>query len=275
MAKKTKPKTNLGPDGAVTPTPKAPPVDPKPDDRVLLEGPHSRLRELRLLVRVVIDFIRGFRTLHFCGPCVTVFGSARIPESHPYYHLGMEMGKGLTRIGFTVMTGGGPGLMEAVNRGAKEAGGRSVGVNIILPIEQAPNRYLDKMVNCRYFFVRKVLLFKYSFAFVALPGGLGTLDELTEALTLIQTKTIIHFPVVLIGAAYWRGFTALLEDMVKAGTVSPTDLKLFLVTDDLTEALEHIRKHAIEEFGLQPKAPKPSRILGEDTYPIVITDRPP
>ncbi len=260
---------------AITPTPKTPPVDPKPDDRVLLEGPHSRLREMRLLVRAVIDFIRGFRTLHFCGPCVTVFGSARIPESHPYYHLGMELGKGLTRIGFTVMTGGGPGLMEAVNRGAKEAGGRSVGVNIILPIEQAPNRYLDHVVNCHYFFVRKVLLFKYSYAFVALPGGLGTLDELTEALTLIQTKTIVDFPVVLIGAAYWRSFTALLEDMVKAGTVSASDLKLFLVTDDLAEALEHIRKHAIEEFGLQPKAPKPSRMLGEETYPIVITDRPP
>jgi uncharacterized protein (TIGR00730 family) len=165
--------------------------------------------------------------------------------------------------------------MEAVNRGAKEAGGRSLGVNIILPSEQAPNRYLDKMVSCRYFFVRKVLLFKYSFAFVALPGGLGTLDELTEALTLIQTKTIVHFPVVLIGAAYWRGFIELLEDMVKAGTVSPDDLKLFLVTDDLKEAIEHIRKHAIEEFGLQPKAPRPSRMLGEDGYPVVITDQAP
>jgi uncharacterized protein (TIGR00730 family) len=232
----------------------------------MLEGPHSRLRELRLLLRAVIDFLRGFRTLHFTGPCVTVFGSARIPETHPYYKLGIELGEGLTRIGFTVMTGGGPGLMEAVNRGAKEAGGRSVGVNIILPTEQEPNPYLDTMVSCRYFFVRKVLLFKYSFAFVALPGGLGTLDELTEALTLIQTRTITNFPVVLIGAAYWRGFTALLEDMVKAGTVSASDLSLFLVTDDMTEALEHIRKHAIEKFGLRPKGPKPSRILGENRY---------
>src|SRR5215210_7396143 len=254
-------------------SPKAPPTNPLPEDRILLEGPHSRTREMLLVLRAVKDFVIGFRTLHFCGPCVTVFGSARIAETHPYYHLGIEMGKGLTRIGFTVMTGGGPGLMEAVNRGAKEAGGRSVGVNIILPAEQDPNRYLDKMVSCRYFFVRKVLLFKYSFAFVALPGGLGTLDELTEALTLIQTKTIIHFPVVLIGANYWRGFIALLEDMVKAGTVSAGDLKLFLVTDDLTEAIEHIRKHAIDEFGLQPKAPTPSRMLGEDRYPLVITDQ--
>ena len=148
------------------------------------------------------------------------------------------------------MTGGGPGLMEAANRGAREAGGRSVGVNIVLPFEQAPNRYCDRIVTCRYFFVRKVLLFKYSYAFVALPGGLGTLDELNEALTLIQTKKILHFPVVLMGATYWRGFLALLEDMVKAGTVSANDLKLFLVTDDLDEALEHIRKHAIEEFKL-------------------------
>jgi uncharacterized protein (TIGR00730 family) len=254
--------------------PKAPPADPQPEDQVLLEGPHSRIRELRLLVHATLDFIAGFRALHFCGPCVTVFGSARMPETHPYYQLGIDLGRGLSRLGFTVMTGGGPGLMEAVNRGAREAGGRSVGVNIVLPSEQAPNRYLDRMVTSRYFFVRKVLLFKYSYAFVALPGGLGTLDELTEALTLIQTKKIIHFPVVLIGAAYWRGFIALLEDMVKAGTVSPGDLKLFLVTDDLTEALEHIRKHAIDEFDLKPKAPKPSRMLGESSYPVVLTDPP-
>ena len=136
------------------------------------------------------------------------------------------------RLGFTVRTGGGPGLMEAANRGAREAGGRSVGVNIVLPFEQLPNRYCDRIVTCRYFFVRKVLLFKYSYAFVALPGGLGTLDELNEALTLIQTKKILHYPVVLMGSTYWRGFLSLLEDMVKAGTVSASDLKLFLVTDE-------------------------------------------
>jgi len=240
----------------------------QPDDRVMLEGPHSRLRELRLLVNVIRDFISGFRILHFCGPCVTVFGSARIPEGHPYYQLGIEMGRGLTRLGFTVMTGAGPGLMEAVNRGAREAGGRSVGVNIILPFEQQANRYCDRVVTCRYFFVRKVLLFKYSYAFVALPGGLGTLDELNEALTLIQTKKVLHYPVVLMGATYWRGFLALLEDMVKAGTVSASDLKLFLVTDDLNEALEHIRKNAIEEFKLLKKPPKPSKWLREKGYGI-------
>jgi len=255
-------------------TPQPVKTSPHSEDRILLEGPHSRVREARLLVKAIIDFIRGFRALHFCGPCVTVFGSARMREGHPYYQLGVEAGKGLAKLGFTVMTGGGPGLMEAANRGARAAGGRSVGVNIVLPFEQAPNRYCDRVVTCRYFFVRKVLLFKYSYAFIALPGGLGTLDELNEALTLIQTKKILHYPVVLMGATYWRGFLALLEDMVKAGTVSSNDLRLFLVTDDLNEALEHIRKHAIEEFKLMKKPPiKPSRILREEPYPIVLTDQ--
>jgi uncharacterized protein (TIGR00730 family) len=247
--------------------PRAAKPSPEPEDRILLEGPHSRLRELRLLLKVTRDFIVGFRTLHFSGPCVTVFGSARIREGHPYYRVGVDLGKGLARLGFTVMTGGGPGLMEAANRGARDAGGRSVGVNIVLPFEQAPNRYCDRLVTCRYFFVRKVLLFKYSYAFVALPGGLGTLDELNEALTLIQTKKILHYPVVLMGATYWRGYLALLEDMVKAGTISANDLKLFLVTDDLNEALKHIHKHAIEEFKLLRKPPKPSKLLREEPYP--------
>jgi uncharacterized protein (TIGR00730 family) len=227
-----------------------------------------------LVYHVVKDFIQAFRVMHFVGPCVTVFGSARVSEGHPYYQLGRDVGAGLAKLGFTVMTGGGPGMMEAANRGAKEAGGRSVGVNITLPMEQSVNRYLDRSVTCRYFFVRKVVLFKYSYAFVAMPGGLGTLDELTEALTLIQTKKILHYPVVLIGAAYWRGFTALLENMVKAGTIAAADLKLFLVTDSLEEAFAHIRKHAIEEFGLATR-PRPSRMLGESTYPVVITDQTP
>src|SRR5436190_12280438 len=272
------PTTKKGTGKTVTPeeTPKPPvPGDTHADDRVMLEGPHSRSRETWLIYRVVKDFVQGFRTMHFVGPCVTVFGSARVHEDHPYYQLGREVGAGLARLGFTVMTGGGPGMMEAANRGAREAGGRSVGVNITLPMEQSVNRYLDRTVTCRYFFVRKVILFKYSYAFVALPGGMGTLDELTEALTLIQTRKILHYPVVLFGAAYWRGFISLLEDMVKAGTVSAGDLNLFLVTDDLKEALEHIKKHAIEEFGLSPKPPSPSRLLGESKLPIVITDQSP
>jgi uncharacterized protein (TIGR00730 family) len=221
-----------------------------PTDKVLLEGPHSRRRELWLILRALKDFITGFRTLHFVGPCVTVFGSARYGESHPHYALGRHVGASLARIGFTVMTGGGPGLMEAANRGAREAGGLSVGCNIELPAEQAPNRYLDRWVTCRYFFVRKVLLFKYSYAFVGLPGGLGTLDELFEALVLIQTGKIDNFPVVLFGTAYWRPLQELLQHLAREGTISESDLTLLLVTDSVEDALSHIRSHAVEQYGL-------------------------
>lgn len=215
------------------------------------------------MLRAVRDFIAGFRTLHFVGPCVTVFGSARYDERHPYYALGREVGRGVADLGFTVMTGGGPGLMEAANRGAKEAGGRSVGCNITLPAEQAPNPYLDRWVTCRYFFVRKVLLFKYSYAFIGLPGGLGTLDELFEALTLIQTGKIEAFPVVLIGAAYWRPVQDLLRHFSIEHTIDATDLDLLLVTDSVEEALDHIRRHAVERFRLRPRPFKPSSLLGE------------
>lgn len=235
-----------------------------PSDRVWLEGPHSRRKELWLVLRVLRDFIAGFRTLHFVGPCVTVFGSARFKADHPYYAVGRELGRRLTQIGFTVMTGGGPGLMEAANCGAKDAGGRSVGCNIKLPAEQEPNAYLDRSVTCRHFFVRKVLLFKYSYAFIALPGGIGTMDELFEALTLIQNGKIEHFPVVLIGAAYWQPLVEFLHRMVLEGTIESLDLQLMLVTDDLEEAIEHLERHAIESFGLRARrAPKPSRFLGE------------
>lgn len=235
-------------------------------DRVFLEGPHSRAHELLLLLRAVRDFVRGFRALHFVGPCVTVFGSARFSEQHPMYELGREVGASLVKLGFTVMTGGGPGVMEAANRGAREAGGRSVGCNISLAHEQAPNPYLDRYVTCHYFFVRKVLLFKYSYAFVALAGGLGTLDELTEALTLIQTGKIRQFPVVLMGTAYWQPFTDLLRKMLKEGTIAASDLDLMLVTDSVPEAMAHIEEHAIHRFGLRRKPPPtPRRWLGERT----------
>ena len=248
-----------------SPSPPPPVVEQSEDDRYLLEGPHSRLKELFILFRAVRDFIRGFRGLHFVGPCVTVFGSARFREGHQYYELGREVGGALAGLGFTVMTGGGPGVMEAANRGAQEAGGRSVGCNITLSHEQFPNKYLDRYVTCHYFFVRKVLLFKYSYAFVVLPGGLGTLDELTEALTLIQTGKILQFPVVLMGVSYWKPFTDLLKGMVEHGTVSVTDLDLFLVTDNITDAMAHIEHHAIKRFGLiKRKMPPPSKILGEE-----------
>jgi uncharacterized protein (TIGR00730 family) len=242
-------------------------------DRVLLEGPHSRLRELWMVLRTVHEFIAGFRALHFVGPCVTVFGSARCADGHPYYEMGRQLGRRVAELGFAVMTGGGPGLMEAANRGAKEAGGRSVGCNIRLPVEQAPNAYLDRWVTCRHFFVRKVLLFKYSYAFVALPGGLGTMDELFEALTLIQTKTIEHFPVILLGSAYWQPLLAFLDRMVTEHMIDGLDLKLLFVTDDLDDAVGHLERHAVQQFRLKRGLPpRPSRWLGE-TVPGVNAGR--
>ena len=171
------------------------------------------------LVRVVFDFLRGFRVLHFVGPCVTVFGSARVGQESPYYDTARKMGAAIARLGFTVMTGAGPGIMEAANRGAKEVGGRSVGCNIELPFEQAANPYLDRCVRLHYFFVRKALLIKYSYAFVIMPGGAGTLDELSEALTLIQTGKIKNFPIVIMGMDYWRELIGFIEKMAKTGMI--------------------------------------------------------
>jgi uncharacterized protein (TIGR00730 family) len=239
------------------------PAEAGSSDRVLLEGPHSRLREIALLSRAIWDFVRGFRVLHFVGPCVTIFGSARFPESHPLYTLAREVGRRVSAMGFTVMTGGGPGLMEAANRGARDNGGLSVACNIELPHEQAPNPYLDRWITCHYFFVRKVLLFKYSYAFVVLPGGLGTLDELTEALTLIQTKKIQEFPVVLIGTEYWKPFLSLLREMITHGAVSEHDFDLLKVTDDLDEAMSHLESEVVGPFGLKKVPWRAQWWLGE------------
>jgi uncharacterized protein (TIGR00730 family) len=234
------------------------------EDLILLSGPRSRLGELWRVAGIAIEFIQGFRALHFVGPCVTVFGSARCMETHPSYEIGRALGRRIAASGFTVMTGGGPGLMEAANRGAREAGGRSVGCNIQLPAEQQPNAYLDSWTACRHFFVRKVLLFKYSYAFVALPGGLGTLDELFEALTLIQTRKIQNFPVVLIGAAYWQPLVDLLAHMVVEKTIDEGDLRLLLVTDDLDVVMEYLERNAVRQFGLERRPRlKPSPWLGE------------
>lgn len=231
-------------------------------ERYFLEGPKSRGSEALMVFRIFAEFIRGFRKLHFVGPCVTVFGSARFKESHPYYKLGREVGKAVSNLGFTVMTGGGPGIMEAANRGAKDVDGASIGCNIILPFEQKPNPYLDKMVEFRYFFIRKVMLLKYSYAFVVLPGGVGTMDELFEALTLIQTRKILDFPVVLMGRDYYQPMMDFLEKMVRAQTISEADLKLLMLTDSIDEAMAHIEKHAVEKFKLK-RRPKPMRMLGE------------
>jgi uncharacterized protein (TIGR00730 family) len=233
-------------------------------ERRFLEGPRSRTREFLFVIKVFREFVRGFRKLHFVGPCVTVFGSARFSEDHPYYIKAMEVGKAMSDLGFTVITGGGPGIMEAANRGAFENGGRSVGCNIVLPHEQKENPYVQLSVEFRYFFVRKTLLIKYSYAFVCMPGGMGTMDEMFEALTLIQTGKIKEFPVVLYGSEYWKNLYVLLEDMVKAQTISPEDLNLLLITDSVDEMVEHIRKNAIREFGLKKaKRYRPSKWLGE------------
>jgi uncharacterized protein (TIGR00730 family) len=234
------------------------------EDRFFLEGPGSRRQELFFTIRVMIEFIKGFRALHFVGPCVSVFGSARFTESHSYYQFAREVGNRLAQLGFTVMTGGGPGIMEAANRGAKEGGGMSVGCNIELPVEQKPNLYLDKWVTFRHFFVRKVLLFKYSYAFVVMPGGIGTLDELFEVITLIQTKKIMDFPVVLMGREYFQTIMDFFKRMVLEGTIDASDLDLLLLTDSVDDAMAHIEKHAVEKFKLRRrKAPKPSRLLRE------------
>ena len=216
-----------------------------------LSGPQTRGFEMRLAIRIFWEFIRGFRALHFVGPCVTVFGSARFKEDHPYYQLAREAGAQLAQAGFTVMTGGGPGIMEAANRGAKDVGGRSVGCNIELPMEQKPNPYLDKMVSFHHFFVRKVMLVKYSYAFLAMPGGYGTLDEIFEAATLIQTGKIKNFPLVLIGVDYWQPFIqGIQERLLREGAISEQDVGIIQVTDSVSEAVAHIHEIGMKQFGL-------------------------
>jgi uncharacterized protein (TIGR00730 family) len=218
------------------------------------------LSELRFALGVFREFIAGFRALHFVGPCVTVFGSARFHEGHPFYEKGRELGRKIASAGFTVMTGGGPGLMEAANRGAKEAGGRSVGCNIELLKEQKPNRFLDLSVQMNHFFVRKVLLFKYSYAFVILPGGFGTMDEFFEALTLIQTGKIDNFPVIVMGREYWLELQRMMNRMAAEGTISQEDRHLFHYTDSVEEALDIICSRVKR---LRVPRPSPWRILKE------------
>ena len=215
-----------------------------------LAGKNSKTRELIRVLRIAVEFIRGMRGLHNVGPAITVFGSARFKEGHIYYELGRKIGKALAMEGFTIITGGGPGIMEAANRGAKDAGGNSVGCNIMLPHEQSPNPYLDKVITFYYFFVRKVMLVKYSCAFVILPGGLGTLDEMSEAITLIQTGKVYDFPVILMGVEYWQGFYDWVQSvLVKNGAVNPEDLHFLHLTDDPNEVIQTIRKTS-EGLGL-------------------------
>ena len=211
--------------------------------RTFADGLRARRRELVLTGRAVQDLVRGYRAFRSAEPCVTVFGSARFCEGHAYYGMARRVGHAVAGLGFTVMTGGGPGLMEAANRGAREAGGRSVGCNIVLANGEGPNAYLDRQVTVRYFFVRKVLLFNYSYGFVFLPGGFGTADELFEALTLIQTRKMRR-PIVLMGTQYWSGLLELVRNMADEGTVGPGELGTWLATDDVREGMAHLRTNA-------------------------------
>jgi len=216
-----------------------------------LIGPQPRSFELMRAIRIFFELLRGFRGLHFVGPCVTVFGSARFKEEHPYYRMAQAVGAQLARVGFTVMTGGGPGIMEAANRGAREAGGRSIGCNIELPQEQKPNPYLDRFITFRYFFVRKLMLVKYSYAFLALPGGFGTLDEVFEIATLIQTGKVQDFPLVLMGKDYWEPLLAFMrERLVAEKTIDPPDFARFLVTDSPEDAVAKVAAIGMKRFGL-------------------------
>ena len=229
---------------------------PKDESRFLQE-PLTRWSNLKFAFRVFYQFMKGFRKLHFVGHCITIFGSARFKEDHEYYKKAYEFGAGIAKMGGTVMTGGGPGIMEAANRGAFENGGRSVGCNVFLPFEQRPNPYMHKWVMIRYFFVRKVLLLKYSYGFVVMPGGFGTMDELFETCTLIQTKTIRNFPVVVYGKSYHEPLLRFFEKMLSEKTIMTNDMEQVLFTDDVKEGLDHIQKYLRENYYQRPVKPLP------------------
>jgi len=197
-------------------------------------------------LRILSEFVEGFDALAHVGPAVTVFGSARTPRDHPVYEQARTIGRKLAEAGYAVITGGGPGTMEAANRGGREGGGLSIGCNIELPHEQGLNDYVDLGVEFRYFFARKTMFVKYADGFVILPGGFGTMDELFEALTLIQTGKVRHFPVVLVGRAYWQGLLDWIRDtLVATGAVDSKDMDLLLLTDDPDEAVALIQTHSV------------------------------
>jgi uncharacterized protein (TIGR00730 family) len=234
---------------------KNPNIDPiiPSKEHIYLDGPKNRGYELAFAWKVFRQFIMGFRCLHFVGPCITVFGSARFKEDNEYYQSAREFGKRIAQIGFTTMTGGGPGIMEAANRGAFENAGRSVGCNIRLPFEQVANKYVQTSVTFEHFFVRKTLLIKYSYAFIIMPGGFGTMDEFFETLTLVQTKTITSFPLVMFGKEYYRDIWEAMQVMAEKGTISKEDMDLVLFTDDVSEAMEHITKYIRTNYKIRPR----------------------
>ena len=210
-------------------------------EKLFLRGRRSREADLESAVTIFLEILRGFESFDFDEPCVTVFGSARFSEDHEYYALARDMGAALARLGYAVMTGGGPGLMEAANRGAREAGGLSLGCNISLPREQEPNPYLDKFIEFEHFFVRKVMLVKYSSAFVVMPGGFGTLDEAFEVATLIQTGKLERFPIVGLGGDFWTQLrTFARQTMLTQGVISEDDIAFVHPAESIEEALQYI-----------------------------------
>lgn len=234
------------------------------EEKSFMAGRRERWRELKYTLGVFHQFISGLRAFHFIGPCITVFGSARFDENHPYYKQAREVSAAVSKLGFTIMTGGGPGIMEAANRGARDVGGLSIGCNIVLPMEQHENPYLDKFINIDYFFVRKELLRKYSFAFIVMPGGFGTLDEFFETVTLIQTEKIHGFPIIVMGVEWHKGLIDHIEQMAKEKTISEEDMDLILFTDSIEEATNHINKWADKNPKLISNAiRKPIWWLGE------------
>jgi uncharacterized protein (TIGR00730 family) len=213
-------------------------------EKAFLAGRRSREADLESAVRIFLEFLRAFESFEFDRPCVTVFGSARFGEGHRYYDLAREVGAGLARAGFAVMTGGGSGIMEGANRGAREAGGLSIGCNITLPREQQPNAYLDRFIQLDHFFVRKVMLVKYSSAFVVMPGGFGTLDEAFELATLMQTNKIEHFPLIAVGSDFWDDLIDFARDtMIQQGTLSPEDARFVHLADTAADVVSLVREN--------------------------------
>jgi hypothetical protein len=212
-------------------------------EKAFLRGRRNREADLESAVSFFLEFLRGFESFDFDKPCVTVFGSARFAEGHPYYETARSLGAGLARAGYAVMTGGGPGIMEAANRGAREAGGLSLGCNIRLPREQVPNPYLDRFIEFEHFFIRKVMLVKYSSAFVVMPGGFGTLDEAFEVITLMQNGKLDRFPIIGMGGEYWQRLREFIAStLVRQGTIDPADGELLQTAATVDEALCIIRR---------------------------------
>jgi hypothetical protein len=206
------------------------------------------------IFKIMAEFVEGYEKLTLIGPCVTIFGSARTNPKHPYYKLAQDTAYKMAKAGFGIISGGGPGIMEAANKGAKMAGGKSAGLNIELPFEQSPNPYIDgdKILSFHYFFIRKVMFMKYSQGFIVLPGGFGTCDEFFEAITLIQTKKIARFPIVIMGKEYWGGMLDWIRNkMLGEMNINEKDLDLFLLTDDIDEAVKHIEDF-YKKYSLTP-----------------------